>query len=202
MGDRLHSLDRLSYTVSTGEATANAAATAAGGVVPGITIAGAQSGQIQETAEYRFFLHRHWSLYESMFHSSYIASRFSVWNTRGLSKLQELLAEMGISLSQCKQSYNFMSPELRQHFRNMINSGAIQEKYGLKDTTVMYKSFVRYSGYKTPLAAGDVVQSTTALLELYSNKMVSEDVLMSGLMMDHHGGKENVPPVSEGELLH
>ena len=81
---------------------------------------------------------RHWSLYESIYYSPYVAAKLSVWKSTGENKLQvcqyiylqfqvlnclnkneiilnqELLAKMGIPLQQCKQSYSFISPVLRQ----------------------------------------------------------------------------------------
>lgn len=162
-----------------------------------IAIAGAQAGHIQETAEYRFFLHRHWSLYEAMFHSSYIAARFPVWNSRGTTKLQELLAEMGVPLLQCKQHFSFMAPEARQHFRHQMKDAVIQEKYKLLEPECTYKSFARYTSYKNPIAAEDIVQAATSLLELYAKQKVfaiSNEDGRETLTMSLIGGMENLPP--------
>lgn len=104
-----------------------------------VVVMGAQTGHIEEVAEYRFYLFRHWSIYEAMFHSVYIASKFPVWNSTGLTKLQELLAEMGVPLQQCKQAYQFMTPEFRQHFRNQIQDTKFQTKYNLMSPEVTYK---------------------------------------------------------------
>ena len=78
-----------------------------------ILVSGAQTGNIEEGSEYRFFMYRHWSLFDAMLHSSYVAAKLSVWNARGKAKLQELLAKMGVALYQCKQNFNFMTPEIR-----------------------------------------------------------------------------------------
>lgn len=176
---------------------ASTAATAATGGPTNISIGGAQAGHIQETAEYRFYLHRHWSLYEAMFHSSYVASRFPIWNSRGKTKLQELLAEMGVPLYQCKQLFSFMTPEIRQHFGHQIRDPVIQEKYKLSDPDCTYKSFCRFTSYKNPMAAEDIVQAATSLLELYAKQKVyavSGDDGKETLTMSLIGGKENMPP--------
>jgi cell division control protein 45 len=218
LGEHLVSAaDRVAYTVpaeaaapsSTAAVTTVAAGSnpsvplAALSSVTAVSIAGAQSGHIQETAEYRFFLHRHWPLYESMIHSSYIASRFTIWNSRGTAKLQELLAEMGVPLQQCRQQFSFMTPEIRQHFRAQIKDPVIQEKYKLADPDCTYKSFCRFTSYKNPIAAEDVVQAATALLELYGKQKIyaltgndGKETFTTSLA----GGKENIPPTIAGEV--
>lgn len=220
LGDHLISAsDRVTYSVQgelPGSSTNNgnivtaaitAGASGANGTIAPVTttnatnisIAGAQAGHIQETAEYRFYLHRHWSLYEAMFHSSYVASRFPIWNSRGKTKLQELLAEMGVPLHQCKQLFSFMTPEIRQHFGSQIRDPLIQEKYKLSDPDCTYKSFCRFTSYKNPMAAEDVVQAATSLLELYAKQKIyaiSGEDGKETLTMSLIGGKENMPPVT------
>ena len=50
---------------------------------------------IRVSEELRFMLFRHWTLYDAMFHSSYIASKLGIWKERGRKKLTGLLAKMG-----------------------------------------------------------------------------------------------------------
>ncbi len=40
-------------------------------------------------------LFRHWSLFDAMFHSPYMATRLGIWKERGKKKLLELLAKAG-----------------------------------------------------------------------------------------------------------
>ncbi len=49
-----------------------------------LTVSGAETGLVEETLDYRFYLYRHWSLYESMYHSSYIAAKLGVWSHVGM----------------------------------------------------------------------------------------------------------------------
>ena len=51
-----------------------------------LTVSGAETGLVEETLDYRFYLYRHWSLYESMYHSSYIAAKLGVWSHVGMRK--------------------------------------------------------------------------------------------------------------------
>lgn len=50
---------------------------------------------IRSTNELRFTLYRHWTIYDAMFHSSYIASKLGLWKEKGRQRLTGLLAKMG-----------------------------------------------------------------------------------------------------------
>ena len=50
---------------------------------------------IRTTEELRFMLFRHWTLYDAMFHSSYVAGKLGIWKEKGRQKLTGLLAKMG-----------------------------------------------------------------------------------------------------------
>jgi hypothetical protein len=85
-----------------------------------VSIGGCQNGNIVTTDEYRFPLYRHWTLENSMLHSSYVACRFPVWKADGRDQLKQLLAKIGIKKMQCEQNYNSMIPELREHFYSQL----------------------------------------------------------------------------------
>ena len=51
--------------------------------------------------DFRFALMRHWSLYDAMLHSTYVAVRLQTWTDHGRRRLQELLARMGFLLAEC-----------------------------------------------------------------------------------------------------
>ncbi|KAJ1463001.1 CDC45 family [Pelagophyceae sp. CCMP2097] len=74
--------------------------------------------------ELKFMLHRHWSLFDAMYYSNYVASRLSVWKADGRQRLQELLAKMGLSLEHCRQKYMFLAPQQRRALH------AALKKYG------------------------------------------------------------------------
>lgn len=40
-------------------------------------------------------LFRHWTLYDAMYHSSYVASKLGIWKEKGRQRLTGLLAKMG-----------------------------------------------------------------------------------------------------------
>jgi cell division control protein 45 len=120
----------------------NANGTGTNGNVPTTTvvqISGQQNGNIEESSEYRFYLYRHWSLYEAMKHSSYIASRFPVWKAEGREKFQELFAKMGVPLPQCEQLFPFMKPEFRSHFQRQICNPDIIKKYKFVNPGITFR---------------------------------------------------------------
>lgn len=111
--------------------------------------------------ELRLALYRHWSIYDSLYHSNYTACRFRVWTMKGRRRLHEFLAELGLPLTQCKQKYSSMDVDLRSNLKDWIVQSA--EKYGLDE--IMYGSFAVQLGFKTNLCASDVVFSVSSLLE-------------------------------------
>ncbi|ORX99770.1 CDC45-like protein [Basidiobolus meristosporus CBS 931.73] len=111
--------------------------------------------------ELRFMLFRHWSLYESMFHSSYVAAKLGIWREKGRRRLLNMLAKMGFSLRQCQQLYTHMDLNLKRTLRQQIEE--VAPDYGLVD--LCYGSFMRSYGYKGNLSASDIVYAITALLK-------------------------------------
>lgn len=60
-----------------------------------IPLANPDDSTIRATEELRFTLFRHWTLYDAMYHSSYVANKLGIWRERGRKKLTGLLAKMG-----------------------------------------------------------------------------------------------------------
>lgn len=54
-------------------------------------------------------LMRHWTLYDSMFYSNYLAPRLGIWSESGKKELHRFIALMGIPLDEAKQKYKYMS---------------------------------------------------------------------------------------------
>lgn len=99
-------------------------------------------GLIEFEEEYRFMLYRHWNLYDSMYHSNYVASHLGIWKASGRDELEIFLAKMGMSLRQCKQRFAFMSVELKDQLEMKIKE--IAPEFGLDD--IFYGSFHRQFG--------------------------------------------------------
>lgn len=143
------------------------------GVIP-TTARSPTDTSIRLSPEPRFLLVRHWSLYESMLHSPYLAPRLHVWTENGRKRLHKLLAKMGISLTQCHQYYTHMDMELKRALRGRLLKYA--PIYGLDGLVPPEPSghagsregwgFVRCWGWKACLSATDVGVIIGAMLEV------------------------------------
>ena len=144
---------------------------------PSTTTSSPSDTSIRLTPDPRFLLLRHWSLYDSMLHSPYLASRLHVWNESGVKRLHKLLAKMGVSLSQSKQGYTHMDMELKKSLRDRLLKYA--GVYGLDDLVpagtgrASYEQegwgFIRSWGWKAQLSAVDVGFILSAILEVGTN---------------------------------
>ncbi|PFH50087.1 hypothetical protein AMATHDRAFT_61914 [Amanita thiersii Skay4041] len=118
---------------------------------------------VRSTDELRFMLFRHWTLYDAMYHSSYVAGRLGIWKERGRKRLTGLLAKMGFSIPQTQQPYAHMDMDLKRILIDRLNE--VAPEYGLVDLS--YPSFLRCYGYHTqPLSAADAVEGISALLDV------------------------------------
>lgn len=143
------------------------------GVIP-TTAKSPTDTSIRLSPEPRFLLIRHWSLYDSMLHSPYLAARLHIWSDVGRKRLHKLLAKMGVSLSQCKQSYTHMDMELKKGLRKSLLTYA--PMYGLDGLVPPAATngrtgregwgFVRSWGWKATLSAVDVGVIVGAVLEV------------------------------------
>ncbi|KAK5072271.1 DNA replication initiation factor cdc45 [Exophiala xenobiotica] len=144
-------------------------------------VTSASDSSIQLVPDPRFMLLRHWSLYESMLHSPYLAARLHVWNESGVKRLHKLLAKMGISLNQCKQGYMHMDVNVRANLRNRLLKYA--SMYGLDELvpagegSATYDQegwgFLRTWGWKAQLSAVDVGSIVGAILEVVHTGAIS-----------------------------
>lgn len=129
---------------------------------------------IRLSPEPRFLLVRHWSLYESMLHSPYLSAKLHIWSDAGRRRLHKLLAKMGVSLSQCRQTYTHMDMDLKRVLRERLLHFA--PMYGLEALVPPASSgrgyeregwgFVRSWGWKACLSAADVAIIAGAVLEV------------------------------------
>ena len=117
--------------------------------------------RVQYSEEFRFSMLRHWSLYDAMTHSPYVATRLQTWREQGRVSLHSLLAHLGLPLEACKQQFTHMSPEHVARLHEKLEQHA--PSHGLDD--LKFWSFSFSHGFKTRLVASDVVHGVTALLE-------------------------------------
>ncbi|OAA43602.1 CDC45 family [Metarhizium rileyi] len=154
------------------------------GVIP-TTARNPEDTGIRLSPEPRFLLIRHWSLYDSMLHSPYLFSRLKTWSETGIKRLHKLLAKMGVSLAQCKQSYTHMDMMLKRELRaKLLKYGSLynldemvpavdtdgKDRAGAKDGW----GFVRSWGWRATLSAQDVGVVIGALLEVGKHAQAAE----------------------------
>ncbi|KAJ5901641.1 hypothetical protein N7495_002169 [Penicillium taxi] len=148
------------------------------GIIP-TTARSPTDTSIRISPEPRFLLVRHWSLYESMLHSPFLAPKLHVWTEYGRKRLHKFLAKMGISLTQCHQFYTHMDMELKRGLRGRLLQYA--PMYGLDGLVPNEASagsassregwgFVRCWGWKACLSATDVGVLLGAILEVGPHK--------------------------------
>ena len=127
----------------------------------GAVVRAFEDRRVSYSEEFRFSMLRHWSLYDAMTHSPYVATRMQIWKEAGRASLHSLLAHLGLPLEACKQQYAHMSPEhVKQLHSKLERHGPT---HGLDD--LKFWSFSFSHGFKTKLVAADVVYGATALLE-------------------------------------
>jgi cell division control protein 45 len=146
------------------------------GIIP-TTARSPTDTSIRLSPEPKFLLIRHWSLYDSMLHSPYLSARLHIWSDAGRKRLHKLLAKMGVSLVQCKQSYTHMDMELKRGLRTKLLK--YSQMYGLDDLVPAADTdgrdrggskegwgFVRSWGWRATLSAQDVGVVVGAILEV------------------------------------
>ncbi|KAF3354438.1 hypothetical protein VdG1_07517 [Verticillium dahliae VDG1] len=157
------------------------------GVIP-TTARSPEDMSIRLSPEPKFLLIRHWSLYDSMLHSPYLFSRLKTWSDTGMKRLHKLLAKMGVSLVQCKQSYAHMDMMLKRELRTKLLKYA--SLYNLDDMVPSVDTdgkdragakdgwgFVRSWGWRATLSAQDVGVVIGAILEWIARFWSAYDAL-------------------------
>ena len=96
-----------------------------------------ENGRIVSGKDYRFFLLRHSSLFDSMVTSDVVSTKMQVWTKHGRQRLQELLAKMGYPLDECQQPFAFMRPSLKRQLNDKIQLHAnVSLSYGVSIPTI------------------------------------------------------------------
>merc|ERR1719410_1224676 len=120
-------------------------------------------GHIQPSHEFQFFVMRHWTLYDSMFHSRYVAAKLNVWRQHGVGALEQLLARQSLALAEAKQPYKHMPTHLKYKVQDMLqNAEDIDRRLGKE---VVYESFTRQRKDQEDSCAADLVRSMDGILE-------------------------------------
>ncbi|KAH9180579.1 CDC45-like protein [Lactarius sanguifluus] len=173
----------------------------------GLAALSADDMSLRTTDELRFELFRHWTLYDAMFHSSYVAGKMGIWKEQGRKRLTGLLAKMGFSIPQTQQLYAHMDMDLKRQLRDKLD--AIAPEYGMIELT--YPSFVRCYGYHMqPLSAADAVDALNALLDVATGVQIEVELdgarnggeWFGGARVWRAAGRWGVPEANETANMH
>jgi cell division control protein 45 len=178
------------------------------GIIP-TTARSPTDTSIRLSPEPKFLLIRHWSLYDSMLHSPYLSARLHIWSDTGRKRLHKLLAKMGVSLVQCKQSYTHMDMELKRGLRTKLLK--YSEMYGLDDLVPAADTdgkdrggtkegwgFVRSWGWRATLSAQDVGVVVGAILESRLRKLLRMEDMIEGEISKRHQTKTGLWKAKDG----
>lgn len=117
-------------------------------------------------------VYRHWSLYDSLRYTPHVACRLRLFTYGGEKRLLEMLAELGLPLSQCRQQYSSMDVLLREQVLPLLRD--VAEKYHI--APLVHNTFVAQCGYRGAVTAIDIAHAVMAVLELPStNPAASEE---------------------------
>ncbi|KAK9456284.1 CDC45 family [Dipodascopsis uninucleata] len=125
--------------------------------------------------DYRLFLLRHWSLYESLVHSPFVFSRLKLWTDDGRKALHKFLAKMGISLQQARERWTHVDISVKRELKDRIST--ISNVFSING--IIRMGVVRKFGFRGQVTAGDAVEAIRALLECGQSTSL---------------GKENIDP--------
>ena len=104
---------------------------------------------------------RHWNLYDSMYHSSYVATKLGIWKQKGRQNLVDLLVKMGLSRKQSEESHVEMNNEMKMSLSSKMSEYC--PRYNMRD--IVFPSFERKYGFLSAMSCSDVVYAMTALLD-------------------------------------
>ena len=121
----------------------------------------ADDSSVQYHEEFRLMLLTHWSLFESMFHSEYVATKLGIWKEKGRQRLTNLLVKMGFPQKESKQWYKEMNVSYKKIIRPKLLE--LAPRYNMPD--LLFPSFKKNFGHRSCMSSSDVVYSLTALLD-------------------------------------
>lgn len=150
----------------------------------GATNTGDDTSLFIET-DYPFYLLRHWTLYDSMSHSSYVSAKLRLYTEDGRRRMHKMLAKMGISLHDARERWAHMNLTVKKVLPEKLAS--VASLYGIED--VIRQGIVRRFGYKGSISAGDCVDALLTLLQIGQRLKCGDGEHFNGFIEeDSHNG--------------
>ncbi|KAI0980640.1 hypothetical protein GJ496_001286 [Pomphorhynchus laevis] len=85
---------------------------------------------------------RQWTLWDSFYSSIYVHCLFRLWNVRGRSRLNEFLADLGISLQDAKRSFASLDSSVCERLQSAIKADRLKAKYHYDESAFFVPTFV------------------------------------------------------------
>jgi cell division control protein 45 len=118
-------------------------------------------GTITIEQELKMTLLRHWTLYDSICNSNYLVSNLQIGREPGNKKLKQFLIDIGVTIEQSQQKYQYMNLQLKDDLKNRIIEKA--DVHGVKQ--ILISSFLRQMTPSLQVSAFDAAYAVSALLE-------------------------------------
>ena len=122
----------------------------------------ANIGRIHVVDDFKFYLLRYWTLYDSMYHSEYVACHLQLYNERknDSNELRTVLAKMGIPRTEAEQKFFSMKSIFQEELRSRLQLWAEEFKIQEFEFPTFHK--IRHVAHH--ISAADCVHIATALL--------------------------------------
>ncbi|KAH9275928.1 hypothetical protein BASA83_001734 [Batrachochytrium salamandrivorans] len=120
--------------------------------------------------DFRLMLLKHWTMYDSMFHSEYVATKLGMWRSKGRQRLTNLLVKMGFPQKESRQNYVEMSLPFKKRIKPKLQD--LAPRFNMPD--LLFPSFYRNFGHSVPLSATDVVYALSALVDCGATTLATD----------------------------
>lgn len=104
---------------------------------------------------------RHWSLQESIYHSNYVIAQLSLANDPGQNKYRELMARIGVPLTEARQKYQYMDKGIR----NGLKAKLLEKSSAFGLDNILTCTHVRQVSELLQVSSNDVAFAVASLLE-------------------------------------
>ena len=148
--------------------------------------------KINAERELRLYLYRHWSIWESFYHSLFTMSQFKLWSLRGQRKHLDFLSSIGLSLQNCKRKFKSVDTKVRNEASmKIISTYEKHFRQGLK-SNIWFSSFIAQYGVQNKFSALDVAIAANAVLEDPDSSLSSTEKFMFALDALSHANSHMV----------
>lgn len=152
------------------------------GVAIPVTSINTDQGIVVVEKDLRLMLYRHWNLYDSLFHTSFMAARLNTWREQGRENVHLLLASIGIPLDEAHQHWRNMTKEYRdkviQNLSNIVQgrqSILMRQNFNpARLADIFYSTFHKRIG-TLELSAEDMVHCVMAIMDSPAEISGAED---------------------------